>query len=289
MFDSVSITDVITATAAVVAIFYVRYEIRSNRQQTRQTFTVQLSQRDLEEGLRGQAAALSSLLKINDDGSPGIGGADRDGFWSDWEAKSPKARGELLAYLNHLEDVGSLYGKGVLDHDLTLELFGSAAQRYWTGGAWFIKRLREGRGARLFERVEQLANDYVQTRQTEIDELRQLTMQALALTDAEDVSYIDDEVIDAYEAKARDVEDTAAGEALEPVEKMPREAGVSYYYGHSIVVRRDSVFFTNGGPDQPNDPCGDTNRWRLAVSRGYRFDPFRCCPGVTAYRITLFS
>jgi hypothetical protein len=121
----------------------------------------------------------------------------------------------------------------------------------------------------------------------DLDEARRLTREVLP-SDQADVGYISEELIADYDASARDVETAEGDEALTPPDDEPA-AAVRRYYGNHLVARPGGLlYFSNGSPNRPNDPCGQRNRWVVRMTRGSTIDPFQNCGRFWGYRMTIY-
>jgi hypothetical protein len=121
----------------------------------------------------------------------------------------------------------------------------------------------------------------------QVEEVRRATLALLDSDDERDVAYIDRALLDQYARDARDVADD--DEALTPPPGAPEvQPDVRVYYGNHLAAAAHGVlYFSNGSPNHPNDPCGRRFRRRVQMTPGSRIDPFRACGSFEGYRITV--
>jgi hypothetical protein len=117
----------------------------------------------------------------------------------------------------------------------------------------------------------------------EITETRSATLALLGLSDEQDVAYIDDALLTKY---------ADAIEADSPPSGDTDDAGsfIRVYYGNSLVPGQPKgrLYFRNGTPEHPNEPCGTTyHRW-VMMTQGSKADPYRLCQNTWSYRITVY-
>jgi hypothetical protein len=140
----------------------------------------------------------------------------------------------------------------------------------------------------------------------DVSEVRAATLEALKSSDENDVSYIDEELLEQYESESRDAaespDDAAhappeddAGDEAETRHLASVESAQAYVYGnHPLWVPRNDrppntgvFYWSNGSPGYPNDPCGRANRWH----RWLRYTPsgtqFRTCRGYVSFRFLI--
>jgi hypothetical protein len=65
-----------------------------------------------------------------------------DRRWAEYVSKKQEDRFALLAPLNLLEELGSLYKHDLLARDVVLTIFAPTAIELWDDAAWFVRRAR---------------------------------------------------------------------------------------------------------------------------------------------------
>lgn len=112
----------------------------------------------------------------------------------------------------------------------------------------------------------------------DVDDAKRQTMEALGISDPEEVSYITRELLEEYQAQSTEVEKKAGATPEEC-----KAAGASPLagfgaYGNSLVFLSGRVDYKAGPRGSPNYGCG-TDNWTWRVDRGDTFTPQGACSG----------
>jgi hypothetical protein len=119
-------------------------------------------------------------------------------------------------------------------------------------------------------------------------EVRAATLELLGSSDEADVAYIDDDLLAEYEDAEEATE--PAGDDDHPDDAPQVAELMRVYYGNHLAygTPRGRLYFSNGSPNRPNDPCGRRNRWYVQMTTGSQINPFRNCSGFTGYQIVVY-
>lgn len=130
----------------------------------------------------------------------------------------------------------------------------------------------------------------------DIDTVRQETAEAFGSIEEWAPDYITTELLSDYEEHAAEVaEDGSDGEeAGEEAKALGVEPTYIFYYGNRPAFVRDTsrvgyvgkLFFTNGSPNRPNDPCGQMYRRVVWCRRSPYGWPYRNCGAFWGFRFS---
>ena len=127
----------------------------------------------------------------------------------------------------------------------------------------------------------------------DVEETRSATDKLLGSSSVETTDYITQELLDDYEAAAVDAPDNADDPAHLPPDGAPPadddpSALVRVFYGNRLAhAAGGRLYFSNGSPNRPNDPCGRQRRWYVQLTPGSRLNPYRNCGGYWGYQIVV--
>lgn len=112
-----------------------------------------------------------------------------------------------------------------------------------------------------------------------LEDAKRETMEALGITDPEEVSYITQELLDEYQSGRSTAIEKKAGTSPEESEAAGALSTVGYgAYGNSLVFLSGRVDYKAGPRGTPNYGCG-TTAWWWRVDRGDTFTPQNDCSG----------
>ncbi len=133
--DWASISEILLAAIALLALGGAALQIFAERSTTRETLTYNYTERFATPALLAYHQMTEDLFRLE-----GASGDQRYEVFQGWKYEDQLA---ALLVPNLFEELAGMYNQGLLHKKITKEFFGLTALDVWNRGSWFIDRSRQ--------------------------------------------------------------------------------------------------------------------------------------------------